>query len=56
MPFTKATAFEAESARVAIITCVVCGAAILLDPRDDVNMRDLHDAWHQDLEFKFLET
>lgn len=31
---------------VGIVTCMLCGAAILLDPADSFDMRALHTAWH----------
>lgn len=42
------TAVQAEGARVAIATCRVCGAAVLLDPRDAQSPAELHAKWHQD--------
>ena len=44
--FTPATTLSAEGARVGIATCLQCGAAILIDPRDDVNRARQHWAWH----------
>jgi hypothetical protein len=44
--FTPATALQAEGARIGFCTCLVCGAAILLDPRDGVNYARLHTEWH----------
>lgn len=32
--FSYVTAWAAEGARVGIVTCLRCGAAILLDPRE----------------------
>ena len=46
--YTRATIINAESARVGISTCLTCGAAILLDPRDQVDARALHTKWHTD--------
>lgn len=40
------TSIEAEGARVGVTSCRVCGAAILLDPRDDFDNIAIHLAWH----------
>jgi hypothetical protein len=42
----NATVIAAEGARVGFVTCAECGAALLLDPREPVNVPDLHAAWH----------
>lgn len=44
--FTTATVFEAEGARVGLVTCQECGATILLDPRDTEDARTTHAYWH----------
>jgi hypothetical protein len=44
--FSAATVWPAEGARVGIVTCDDCGAAILVDPRDTTNRPDQHAAWH----------
>ena len=44
--YTDVTIGEAEWARIGFATCKHCGAAILLDPRDDANPQELHDKWH----------
>lgn len=43
-------AWEAEGARVGLVTCKTCGAALLLDPANDFNVFDLHNAWHERIE------
>ena len=48
--FTQATVLAAEGARVGIVTCRECGAAILLDPRDTIDPLLQHRAWHEALE------
>ncbi len=48
--FTQATMLAAEGARVGIVTCRECGAAILLDPRDTIDPLLQHRAWHEALE------
>jgi hypothetical protein len=44
--FTPAAAFETEGARVGVATCKFCGAAVLLDVRDDFNPMQRHVNWH----------
>lgn len=49
--FTAATQWEAIGAWVAAVTCKLCGATILLDPRDDprdeaTGSAALHRRWH----------
>jgi hypothetical protein len=39
---------KAEGARVGFMPCVVCGAAIFLDPDDNVNRVEQHRKWHED--------
>lgn len=41
------TAVPAEGARVGFISCEICGAAILIDPRDMVDVPALHADWHR---------
>lgn len=48
-PTTQAvTVVHAEGARIGIATCSICGAAILVDPRDPVDYVREHAAWHGD--------
>ena len=52
--FTSATIVPAEGARVAFVTCLTCGAAVLVDPRPDEALDSrvtggatmLHALWH----------
>lgn len=44
--YSRARAFDAEGARVGIITCLRCGAALLLDPLDEFDVRALHSSSH----------
>jgi hypothetical protein len=46
MPYTGARAWEAEGARIALISCLTCGAAIVLDRDDREDPIALHDQWH----------
>lgn len=44
---TAATVLSAEGARVGIVSCLECGAALLLDPRDgDFDPVVRHIQWH----------
>ena len=51
--FTGATVVHAEGARVAFVACTLCGAAVLVDSRDDVDLPVsggapmLHRQWHE---------
>lgn len=45
--YTDATTFEVEGARVGIVICETCGAAILLDPRDETDRPKQHAEWHR---------
>jgi hypothetical protein len=49
--FEPATILEAEGARIALVNCKICGAAIMLDPRDDgkVNYARVHGEWHEQI-------
>lgn len=44
--FVEATAVMAEGARIGLCTCRICGAAIMFDPRDQINAAQLHAEWH----------
>lgn len=50
IPRRSATILQAEGARIGLIVCPKCGAAILVDPRDDVDLGKLHEEWHEALE------
>lgn len=45
--FTAATVVAAEGARVGLVTCSACGAALLLDP--DVDVLAAHRRWHAEV-------
>lgn len=45
--FTGYRPVPAEGARVGIMSCLTCGAAIVLDPADAIDMPALHTAWHR---------
>jgi hypothetical protein len=49
---TGARALAAEGARVALVTCTRCGAAILLDPADDFDPVERHREWHNRIDEK----
>ena len=44
-----ATILHAEGARVAVVTCRLCGAAVLIDPREKVDPVKLHSDFHDRL-------
>lgn len=46
--FTSATVWSAEGARVGLVTCTRCGAAVLLDPRDTFQPQVRHREWHEE--------
>lgn len=48
--FTRATVIPAEGARVAVVSCERCGAALLLDPRESISVMDRHRAWHDEID------
>ena len=45
--FTKPRAITAEGARVAVVTCLACGAAVFMDPSDEFNSLAFHRLWHR---------
>lgn len=54
--YTGTRAWAAEGARVALVTCLRCGAAILIDPSDKVDPLALHDAFHAPVDPRSEET
>lgn len=49
--YTAVRAWSAEGARVGLVTCMDCGAALLIDPSDEgFNVIEQHDRWHRSLE------
>jgi hypothetical protein len=44
--YTSTRAWSAEGARVGLVTCRRCGAALLIDPADDFDVIQRHDEWH----------
>jgi hypothetical protein len=54
--FTDARAVAAEGARVAFVSCLRCGAVILIDPADDEDMAAIHKHWHLALEHRFFNA
>lgn len=45
--FSAVTAIPAEGARVGLVICNRCGAAILVDPRDTRDRCTQHELWHE---------
>lgn len=39
-------AFNTEGARVGMTCCLLCGAAVLCDPRADRDFVQVHHEWH----------
>lgn len=48
--YSSATAWPAEGARVGLVTCLDCGAAILVDPRAIFDPMHAHDLFHDRLD------
>ena len=44
--FDPCTVIVAEGARIGISSCSICGAAVMADPRDEVNRFRMHIEWH----------
>ena len=55
LPVTPACCFDAEGSRIGIVTCKLCGAALLLDPRDTVDVIKLHVDFHNSVMDSLLE-
>jgi hypothetical protein len=47
---TSMRAVPADGARVGIVSCLECGAALLIDPADSDNVVALHRDFHERLE------
>lgn len=45
--YTPARPVTAEGARIAFVSCLRCGSALVLDPGDPVNVLVLHESWHR---------
>jgi hypothetical protein len=43
---TPATVVAAEGARIGLVTCLECGATLLLDPRSDIDVPRRHADYH----------
>jgi hypothetical protein len=43
--YSSATVWPAEGARVALVTCLTCGSALLLSMAADA--MKIHDEWHR---------
>lgn len=53
--YTTTRAVPAEGARIGFLSCERCGAALVLDEDDDVNVLELHDVWHMRVESMLRE-
>jgi hypothetical protein len=49
--YSPYTAVAAEGARIAVVTCLRCGAMVMLDPdvSHELAGQVLHDAWHEEV-------
>lgn len=47
--YSDATAVAAEGARVGFVTCMRCGATILIDPRGPDGIKQ-HDEFHDEMD------
>ena len=47
-PITAYRAVPAEGARIGLVSCRICGAALVLDPGDTESVVERHVAWHLD--------
>lgn len=50
MSFTAPRPIAAEGARIGVVTCLVCGAAVVIDPadeRENVDPLALHREYHE---------
>ena len=46
--FTTGAPIQSEGARCGLVTCLRCGAALLLDERDGQNPLAVHMRWHDE--------
>lgn len=44
--YTPYLEVKAAGARIGIMTCLRCGAAVVIDPRDIEQAMTIHDRWH----------
>lgn len=45
--FTEPRGVAAEGARIGLMTCLRCGAALLIDPDDTFDPAFVHRRWHE---------
>jgi len=45
---TDVTAVAAEGVRIGFVSCQLCGAALMIDPRESQDSITMHMAWHDD--------
>ena len=45
--FTPYRAFDAEGARLGLCSCMLCGAAIVIDSSDGITADQVHEQWHR---------
>ena len=47
--FSALRAVQAEGARIGLVTCGECGAALVIDPADKVSPVAVHSRWHHEV-------
>lgn len=50
LPATDMTKVVAEGAVVGFSSCLICGAALMADPRESDSVFELHAQWHAAIE------
>lgn len=50
MAFSHPTAILTEGRLLARVACLECGAAIIIDAKDDHDYAALHEEWHRQLD------
>lgn len=50
-PYTGVRQWEAVGAWIGVVTCMTCGAGLIVDPGDEgLNVFKIHDRWHFSLD------
>lgn len=50
MAFSRPTPILTEGRLLALVACLECGVAIIIDPRNDPDYAALHEKWHRELD------
>ncbi len=48
--FTPPRSVAAEGMRIGLVSCHKCGAALVFDPGDEINVSARHKEWHAAIE------